>query len=162
MQPTANPLDQSAGDLPQDEISVEDRVAPLIVSAASAYADAYHGGDLANLDPDDVYEMSAVASLRPELCAIAMGDDPSVALNTTPAAMRDAMLNQYEVACLGQMYDELKEESRTVPVHMKMQRREAMFSYSRVSPDTAGHIMFDAENGDDTAMREIKDRFYLG
>lgn len=145
-----------------DELSAEDRVAPLVVSAATVYADAYNGGGLADVDPEDMYDITAVASLRPELTALAFGDDPAAAVDTTPMAMRDALLDQYEAACFKQLYDELSEESRSVPEHMKRQRREAMFSYSRISPETAGQIQFDAENGDDSALREIKDRFYLG
>lgn len=145
-----------------EDTQAEDRVAPYVMSAASAYAQAYRDGDLANIDPEDMYDITAVAAMRPELVAVAMGDDPTAADGTTPGHIRARMVDQYDVACLEQMLAELADEQESIPEHMVRARMDAAFSYSNVDPETAGQILFDAENGDDSALRAVKDRFYLG
>ncbi len=108
-------------------------------------------GGLPDLGVDDVVALAKAASADPE----AMGA-------ASPADVQDAMLGAYFGAVGDAEIMQAARDSEMAVARMKSDRWDMLFRVSGVSPEEAGRMMFDRDNGDPSAMVRVKERYYFG
>lgn len=108
-------------------------------------------GGLSDLGMDDAVNLAKAASADPE----AMGA-------ASPADVQAAMLGTYFGAVGDAEIMQAARDSEMAVARMKSERWDTLFRVSGVSPEEAGRMMFDRDNGDPSAMLKVKERYYFG
>lgn len=152
------PIDPTLG-TPVDPVS---ETGALALSAAGRFAQLLGDPQFGRADFDDVAEIAAIASTRPDLMALAMGRPVELAAHTKPQQLYDNLLGAYASAFVKQSAEDADGLREQYAATMKSAREDCMFAYAGLSPERQGQVMFDAANGDDVELRAVKDRFYLG
>lgn len=108
-------------------------------------------GGLPDLGMDDVAALAKAASA-----------DPAAHGAETAADVQGAMLGAYFGAVGDAEIMQAVRDSDMAVARMKSDRWDMLFRATGVSPDEAGRMMFDRDNGDPSAMMRVKERYYFG
>lgn len=122
-------------------------------------------GSLGSVPQEDMLGIADAIAGAPHIAAgFVMGkdftgkDDGSI----DGRALRDRAMGMFYEAQFTDMQSAMLEELDMDATQSRNERRDAIISYTRMTPEEVGRAEFDAENGDESLMVQAEERFYLG
>jgi len=134
----------------------------LARAGLGAFMAASANGTVGQIDPDDMFEISAAMASSPSVVAESLGNDPRLGQVISPEQLQANILEKYYdemfASELGVANDELAGNQQD----MIIRRHDAANAYAGLTEDDIARIEFDRENGDDSAAVAVMEQFYLG
>lgn len=118
--------------------------------------------DLGSLTPDEAFDRANIATSNPTAIAPLLGiKDPALADTIDLDFFRDQFMYNYLAAKAADDFVDAKNEADEFRKSTINRRHDSMFRNAAVTPDQAERVMFDADNGDLSALNRVREQYFF-